>query len=299
MELPWTGERIAPDIPGEEWLFQLHWVRYSFAATFVHGGHVLDLGCGAGYGSHLLASSDSNASVVGVDISPDAIAYAKGRYQLPNLHYVVGDGLFPPLPGGYFDLIISFEVLEHLENAERLLGLARELLVSDGLFIVSTPNRHIYSKGHSKPWNPYHVQEFSLSEFKTLTQAYFPHVIICGQTHAVGSLIWEDDDWANLALRADLVHDHPLSQASYLLALCSLAKQPPPPPQMWLMEVQSLQETLAMRQRYTERLKLRVEQLSRSVRELKAYRRRVESHWAVRAWRRWQQIDTWLKKRLQ
>ena len=296
VELPWTGERVVPDIPELEALFQFHWIRYSFAVANMGGKYVLDLGCGAGYGAHLLAMSDPGSCVVGMDIGADAIAYAKSHYRLPNLRYVVGDVLSPPFPRASFDLIVTFEVLEHLEDAQRSLELSRWMLKPDGVLIVSTPNREVYSKGHEKPWNPYHVREFSLPEFQALLHAQFSHVQIYGQQHTVGSLIWKNGSLANTAVHLDLVGNHPVSQATYLIAVCSSDELPSQSTGLWLMEVQDLQDVLGRHQHHVEELNVRVARLTEWAQELQAYQEHVEGRRIVRAWRRLQRVYAWLIK---
>lgn len=296
VQLPWTGERVVPGVPEEEALFQFHWTRYSFAAANIHGGYVLDMGCGAGYGAHLLATSDPASYVIGMDIAPDAIAFAASRYQAPNLRYVVGDALAFPFARASFDLIVAFEVIEHLKNAQQAVERVRRLLKPDGMFIVSTPNRDVYSEGHEEPWNPYHVQEFSLPEFEALLSPYFPYVQIYGQSHAVGSLVWGDSVLNDVGVRLDLVGNQPLSRAEFLIAVCSSDKRSVQTPRLWLMEVQDLRTILERRQCYLEKLHIQIASLNRAVEGLMAYQRRVEGFWPVRVFRRLQKTYVSLKK---
>jgi len=298
-ELPWTGERVVPGISETEALYQFHWARYSFAVALVDGGRVLDLGCGAGYGTHLLADSDPGAHVYGMDIAPEAVAYAANHYQLSNLRYVRGNALCPPFQEGSFDVIVSFEVLEHVDEARCLLQSAKRLLKQGGSLVVSTPNREVYSKGCTQPWNPYHVREYSLAEFRAMLGDYFPCVHVYGQSHTVGSLIWQDDLLADVSLRRDMVADQPMSEATFLIAVCSAAELPSQPllsSQLWLMEVQDLQRSLKVRERYLNKLIAQVSYLSKEVarsdtmvQDLLAYQNRVESHWIVRSYRSLQQ----------
>lgn len=289
-DLPWTGERVVPDTPGEEWLFQYHRARYSFAASAIGDGRVLDLGCGAGYGAHLMAQASPNRQVTGIDLSPEAVAFADSRYQLPNLRYVVGDACKPPFSTPSFDYIVCFEVLEHVADAEGLLLSAFHSLKPDGTLIISTPNADVYSKGHDKPWNPYHVQEFSPNEFRKLLGTHFPYVEIYNQSHAVGALISKEEGFESLDLRPDLLASSPSPDPTFMIALCSAVPLPPPSSGLWMMEVKSLEETLETRRRYTEKLKATIDWLSETKRDLQAYQQRVEGHILVRLWRRLQRI---------
>jgi 2-polyprenyl-3-methyl-5-hydroxy-6-metoxy-1,4-benzoquinol methylase len=286
-ELAWTGERVVPDVPGTEDLFLLHWARYSFAiASLPAAGRVLDLGCGAGYGTHLLATGRPDLYVLGMDLGADAVAYAAHHYQLPNLRYIVGNALSCPFSGDSFDAIVSFEVFEHLDTPPKMLEMVRWLLKPDGIFIVSTPNRDVYSAGYEEPWNPYHTQEFSAVEFETLLRAHFAHIGVYGQQHAVGSLIWKDERLPDVELELELAQSCPLSQATYLIALCASHKLPPPqPPRLWLMGIQDLEGERKALQALVDKLMADTAYLSQALQDLQAYQDRVEGHIAVRLWR--------------
>src|SRR5579862_7547633 len=108
-----TGERV---IPGEVDvdLLNEHLARYTFAARLARGKRVLDAGCGAGYGSAELALAAE--SVTGVDVAPEAIEFACGHYQMPNLRFELGSCTALPFGNGSFDLVVAFEVIEHLED---------------------------------------------------------------------------------------------------------------------------------------------------------------------------------------
>src|SRR5262245_31216724 len=110
-ELTFTGERFVPGAAGEIWYE--HWHRYHFAASLVAGREVLDVACGEGYGSALLARSA--AQVTGADIAPAAISHARGRYAgQPNLAFCEADCAALPFADGSFDVVVSFETIEHI-----------------------------------------------------------------------------------------------------------------------------------------------------------------------------------------
>ncbi|MEO7916253.1 MAG: class I SAM-dependent methyltransferase, partial [Dokdonella sp.] len=117
--LEFTGERFTPECVREIWYE--HWHRYAFARSFCAGKRVLDAACGEGYGSNLLA--DVAAEVVGVDLSEQAIKHARARYGTrQNLRFESADATALPDLGERFDIIVSFETLEHLQAQEALLA---------------------------------------------------------------------------------------------------------------------------------------------------------------------------------
>src|SRR4051812_23591407 len=133
-----TGERVIPGQVDVD-LLNEHMARYTFAARLARGKRVLDAGCGAGYGSAVLAHTAS--FVVGADVSADAVEFARANYRLPNLAFERSSCASLPHPDGAFDLVVAFEVIEHLETWREFLLEARRMLAPNGQFIVSTPNK--------------------------------------------------------------------------------------------------------------------------------------------------------------
>lgn len=177
-----TGERVVPGLVDAD-LFNEHFARYQLASRWAPGRRVLDAGCGTGYGSAELARTA--ASVTAIDFSADAIAYAQEHFQTTNLRYEIGDCL--ALPEGPFDLVVAFEVIEHLAAWRQFLQEVSRALAPSGLFLVSTPNKLYYaeSRGQSGD-NPFHVHEFEYSEFQAELHKIFPHVGILLQNHVEG-----------------------------------------------------------------------------------------------------------------
>ncbi len=219
-----TGERV---IPGqvEPDLWNEHRARYAFAARRVAGRRVLDAGCGAGYGSALLA--EGARAVVGLDVSREAVEYAREHYARGNLRFLQCSCSALPFGAGSFDLAIAFEVIEHLEDWSGFLLEVRRVLAPDGEFIVSTPNRSYYaeSRRRSGP-NPYHVHEFDVKEFTARLGELFPNVTLYAQNHVEGIGFQPVGDGAPAEAAVedpalDPAHSH------FFLAVCAAGPQPP------------------------------------------------------------------------
>jgi len=179
-----TGERLIPGQVGVD-LLNEHMARYAFAARLARGKRVLDAGCGAGYGTAELAQAA--ASVVGADIAPEAVDFARRNYALPNLWFEQASCTALPHGEGCFDLVVAFEVIEHLANWRDLLREARRVLAPGGQFVVSTPNRLYYTESRGKDGpNPFHVHEFEFEEFRAELGAVFPEVAIFLENHVEG-----------------------------------------------------------------------------------------------------------------
>ena len=168
-----TGERVVPGQVNDD-LWAEHISRYAFAARFAADRDVLDIGSGTGYGTAELAQTAHSAQ--GIDVSPEAVAFAQSNYPLANIKFLTASATSIPLPDGSFSLITAFEVIEHLDDWRSLLKEASRLLKSGGLFLVSTPNKLYYteSRGSEGP-NPYHTHEFTYDEFRAALAEFFPH----------------------------------------------------------------------------------------------------------------------------
>jgi GT2 family glycosyltransferase/ubiquinone/menaquinone biosynthesis C-methylase UbiE len=185
--LEWTGERYLPWIREAEIGYE-HLHRYAFASQFVRNKKVLDLACGEGYGSELLAQTAKYA--VGIDIDQETIKHAQNKYIRSNLEFKVGSILEIPLQGtGLFDVVVCFEALEHVNDHEKLLAEVKRVLTPDGLFFVSTPNKTAYSdEPHFN--NPYHLHELYFDEFKVELEGHFRQVKVLGQRIYCNSNLW-------------------------------------------------------------------------------------------------------------
>ena len=152
---------LDPASPGDQNALRIHLERYEFAARHLCGEQVLDMACGCGYGSALLAERHPDKQVTGVDIDPAAIAYARQHYQLPNLRYVCADAeSFAATQR--FDSIVSLETIEHLPNPRQLVANYARLLAAGGRVIASVPITPTLDG------NPHHLHDFSRRSFLAL-----------------------------------------------------------------------------------------------------------------------------------
>ena len=157
MEIPFTGERFLPGCAGE--IAYEHWHRYAFARRFAAGKRVLDAACGEGYGTALLGKVASD--VVGIDIDGPTIAHASARYgDRARVRFIEGSCTELPLPDTSIDVVVSFETIEHLREADqpRMLAEFARVLVAGGLVVISSPNKRYYSDERN------YVNEFHLHE---------------------------------------------------------------------------------------------------------------------------------------
>jgi ubiquinone/menaquinone biosynthesis C-methylase UbiE len=182
--IDYTGERLERFVTGDSTIEHLH--RYSSVLNIVQNQTVLDIACGEGYGSNLMASYAKQ--VIGVDISTETISEAKSRYNKINLTYKEGEVDKIPLPDHYVDVIICFETIEHHLKHKEMLAEFIRVLKPDGMLIMSTPDKSITDtwKNH---FNKYHVKELYTPEFKALVQEYFMNVRYYKQRIVIGSLI--------------------------------------------------------------------------------------------------------------
>jgi SAM-dependent methyltransferase len=172
--LQYTGERL---VPGDEKLQQLlveDLSKFHFAGQYAAHKWVLDAGCGAGQGTTYLADHGA-AYVVGVDIAPEATAFAHSRSTLGNLAFGAMDVVRLGFRSGSFDMVTSIEVIEHLIDPEQYVAEIRRVLKDGGELVLSTPNKLITSPKPSMMW-PYHIHEFYPDELHALLGRYFSQV---------------------------------------------------------------------------------------------------------------------------
>lgn len=188
--LDFTGERFLPGTVGE--IAHEHWHRYAFARRFVAGRRVLDVACGEGYGSALLAATAG--SVVGVDIAHEAVRHASTTYaDVAHLHFAVGSAATLPLADASVDVAVSFETIEHLPSADqpKMVAEIARVLAPDGVVVLSAPNPIEYSEARGYR-NPFHTHEPPRDELASLLGRFFPACRWFSQRRYFGSAIWSE-----------------------------------------------------------------------------------------------------------
>ena len=175
-----TGERTLPDVPEENYWFRRHLAVYEWIAARVAGLRVIDMACGEGYGSNVLAASA--LSVVGVDANPEAHEHARLRYRRANLRFerALIEGFSEPAGA-----VVFLQTIEHLTDAGQALRHFRSLLEPSGTVFVSTPNvLTLAPRGADRSDNPWHVHEYRAAEFQDLCNDTFAEVELYGLFHA-------------------------------------------------------------------------------------------------------------------
>lgn len=186
--LSFTGERFLPEREGEIWYE--HWHRYALARQLSQHRTVLDVACGEGYGAAMVAEGADR--VLGVDISADAIRHAKNRYgHHTNLEFVPASCDRLPFPDASFDLVISFETIEHIEAQQAFIAELARVLRPDGVLLLSSPNKRLYSDAHDYH-NEFHVRELYRNELEELLREEFPYRSWLGQKLLFHSAIWPE-----------------------------------------------------------------------------------------------------------
>jgi 2-polyprenyl-3-methyl-5-hydroxy-6-metoxy-1,4-benzoquinol methylase len=236
-----TGERTLPDVPEENYWYQRHLVVYEWIRDRVAGLDVIDMACGEGYGTDVLAGRA--ASVVGVDANPEAHDHARLRYTRPNVRFArdLVETFDEPA-----DVVVFLQTIEHVQNPDEILERFKRLTAASAApaVYVSTPNvLTLAPEGAEKSGNPWHVKEYRPEEFRALCGAHFASVEMYGLFHArklkvhelaLKRLRWDDVharlgitkrfyDWFTPAISVDdftLTADRPLEGALDFVAVC-------------------------------------------------------------------------------
>lgn len=216
-----TGERFISD---EIWGYMSeieHRHRYGLLSDVVRDKVVLDAACGTGYGTYSIA--EDARKVIGIDISEEAIAFCKDNYQKDNLEYKQMSATEMKFEDNSFDVVISFETIEHLplEAQHAFLAEIKRVLKDDGVLIMSSPNRDIITQIRRGRNNPYHIHEFLCEEFREFLKEYFLNVKFDAQN--VVEVSWiaperQQEDSANIMLSA---HFDSVLPSYLVIAICS------------------------------------------------------------------------------
>jgi ubiquinone/menaquinone biosynthesis C-methylase UbiE len=184
-QLKFTGERFLPNEAGEMWAE--HWHRYHYVLPFVAGKRVLDVACGEGYGSALMSKAASH--VAGVDVAHEAIAHASHTYAArSNLEFIEASCTKLPFPAAAFDVVVSFETIEHITGHVEFLDEIKRVLRADGVLIISSPNKAEYSDARGYA-NEFHVKELYREELVALIDSRFAHSQWLSQRNGFYSVI--------------------------------------------------------------------------------------------------------------
>jgi SAM-dependent methyltransferase len=220
-----TGERVIPGQVNDD-LWSEHVARYAYARRYAEGRRVLDAGCGTGYGSAELAQSA--LVVTGIDLAPQAIEFARATYPIPSLRFLVASCAVMPFPENAFDLVVAFEVIEHLPDHRAFLQECARVLTHHGLFIVSSPNRKYYAESRAKTGpNPYHVHEFEAREFVEELSGVFQNVRLLLQNRIESFAFHPATSFWPAEARIDGGGGN-AEDAHFLIGLCSFGPLPEP-----------------------------------------------------------------------
>jgi SAM-dependent methyltransferase len=179
--LPLTGERTIPGLDIENYWFRRHEVVYQRLAHRCAGRDVLEAGFGEGYGADLLA--DVARSVTGVDYDESAVAHVRARYPRVAVHQ--GNLASLPLPDESVDVVVNFQVIEHLWDQPQFVAECRRVLRPGGLLMMSTPNRITFTPDSDTPLNPFHTRELNAAELtELLTDGGFALESMSGVFHS-------------------------------------------------------------------------------------------------------------------
>ena len=168
-----TAERVSHDDVATSYILYQHLAVYEYAQQFVKDRVVMDLGCGEGYGTALLAKTAKKA--VGVDYSSQAIAKARQNYKYDNIEFICSRVDRLKIESETFDVITAFQLIEHLSSPGIFLSEVQRLLKHQGLFFLSTPNKKASIIRH-----PYHFREYDQDELRVLLKNHFAKVSVFG-----------------------------------------------------------------------------------------------------------------------
>ncbi|MGH2906240.1 MAG: methyltransferase domain-containing protein [Solirubrobacterales bacterium] len=260
-----AAERFDPARMRGELIEAEHLARYRFAAQAAPGKRVLDAGCGWGYGANMLAAAGAQ-SVVGVEIA-ETIVEAAAAIAVDGVEIRRGDVTKLDFAENSFDLIVCFEVIEHVEKRGEVLAEFARVLAPGGLLLISSPNRDVYGDR-----NPFHVFEYTAEEFDAFVGENFAHHRVMLQENWITSLIstidtfkqTEEADLGDLQLTKTVGRD--ANQSTYLVAVASQEALPDLPAQTAVMtdntELLKWHELWAAQDKYLQELQQQLNAVS-------------------------------------
>lgn len=253
-------ERFVPDEMRGQLVEAEHVARYSWAATFCAGRRVFDAGCGVGYGADLLSSAGAS-EVVALDNSATALELARSHGS-QGVTYELGDVRSLTYDDATFDVVVCFEVIEHVDEQEQVLDELARVLRPDGLLLISSPNRDRYVPG-----NPHHRHEFTRGELQSALDARFQAARIISQHAMLASVIsWSAAPTFEPVQTSRAIEAEPEDEL-YLLAMAG-GDLPPDPgsvavltrfaePRRWLEHMDAQKRWIDQQQRRLEDLESR------------------------------------------
>jgi 2-polyprenyl-3-methyl-5-hydroxy-6-metoxy-1,4-benzoquinol methylase len=177
-----TGERTLPDVPEENYWFRRHLAVYEWITERIGGARVIDMACGEGYGSDVLARNA--LSVIGLDANPEAHEHASLRYTSAGLRFERGV-VEAYGEAGTYDAVVFLQTIEHVQEPTAVLEHFGSLLAPGGVVYITTPNLlTLAPAGAEKSGNPWHIKEYRAEEFRALCASVFGQVELLGLFHA-------------------------------------------------------------------------------------------------------------------
>ncbi|BAU26503.1 GT2 family glycosyltransferase [Aneurinibacillus soli] len=215
--MKFTGERFIPDMLDNHELEVEHMQRYMSVLPVIKDKVVLDAACGEGYGSSMMAEYADR--VYGIDSSEEVIEHATSKYSRGNLFFQTASIEAIPLADNSVDVVVSFETIEHVKQdiQHTFLTEVKRVLKEDGVFIISTPDKRVYSDipGYK---NEFHVREFYQDEFESFLKRYFPVVDLYYQGFQVHPVITAPNTAELTVLQTQ---EKQIKEAKYMIAVCS------------------------------------------------------------------------------
>jgi SAM-dependent methyltransferase len=193
--LPLTGERTIPGLAEENYWFRRHEVVYQRLRDRCTGRDVLEAGCGEGYGADLIA--DVARTVIGLDYDEATVAHVRARYPRVDMRH--GNLAELPLADGSVDVVVNFQVIEHLWDQPQFVAECLRVLRPSGVLLMSTPNRVTFSPGRDTPINPFHTRELNADELTELLEtAGFRLEAMLGVFHGRGLVELDDKNGGSI-----------------------------------------------------------------------------------------------------
>jgi len=217
-ELIFTGERYIPEyfLDSQDEIIKEHENRYKSIKNIIKNKLVLDAACGTGYGSYEI--SKYAQKVIGIDISNETIKYAKKNYKRENLDFITASVTDLPFQDNSFDVITSFETIEHISEKQQLHFLDEivRVLKGNGLLIISTPDKLIYSDQNNYT-NEFHIKEFYEKEFYVFLNKFFKNIKFYYQSDEICNLIYSPE---SKEVNISEINDLNI-KGKYIIAVCS------------------------------------------------------------------------------